>query len=151
MEVLNKGAPHLRDSRNFDTKQECIFCKIIDGKIPSVNIWENDKFLVILDAFPTMKGQVLVIPKIHEEYLFDLSDEDYCGLMMVVKNISLAIKKAFGAQKIGLIVEGLEVPHVHVRLYPLIDSGFDFEGKKFSGEEMNCFAENIKGALESNI
>ena len=127
----------------------CLFCKIVRGEIPAVKIWENKGFLVFLDAFPTMKGQVLVIPKKHEEYLFDLSEEGYCDLMLVVKKISFAMKKAFDARRIGMIVEGLEVPHVHVRLYPLIDSGFSFDKKEFSEEEMKDFAEKIKSNLSA--
>ena len=109
MNVSHKGVPSFGDSRNLDVKQECIFCKIVDGKIPYVKIWEDEKFLVFLDAFPTMKGQVLVIPKKHDEYLFDLMEGDYCDLMLVAKKISSAMKKAFGAKKIGVIVEGLEL------------------------------------------
>jgi len=100
----------------------CIFCKISRGKIPCYQIFEDQDYLVFLDAFPTMKGQVLVIPKKHlGGYLFDLSDEDYVALMRVSKRVARAIDESLGAMRTCMIVEGLDVDHVHVKLYPLFE------------------------------
>ena len=57
---------------------DCLFCKIIKGDIPSVKIWEDDNHIAILDAFPNTKGATLVIPKKHyDSYIFDMDDQIY--------------------------------------------------------------------------
>jgi histidine triad (HIT) family protein len=96
-----------------------IFSKIVNGQIPCYKIAENDHFLAFLDVFPLKKGHCLVIPKKEVDYLFDLDNETYMGLMNFSKIVSEAIIKAIPCQRIGLSVIGLEVPHAHVHLIPI--------------------------------
>ena len=99
---------------------DCIFCKIVKGEIPSAKIYEDKEFLVILDAFPYVEGQTLVIPKKHiAPYLFNTDDEFYSKIMLFSKKVARAIDKSLKPLKTGLIVEGLELDHVHIKLYPL--------------------------------
>jgi len=57
----------------------CIFCKIAAGEIPAATIWENNKFLAVLDANPNTKGMTLIIPKAHyDSYAFEMPDDVYC-------------------------------------------------------------------------
>jgi len=132
--------------------KDCIFCKIVEGKIPSYKIYEDDFAVAFLDAFPCVKGQTLVIPKKHITNSFlDLNDEDYTKLMLVAKKISKAVDKSIGCVKMGLMVEGLELNHVHVKIFPLSKSGFSGYPKmldpKPSDEEMKEIAEKIKNSL----
>jgi histidine triad (HIT) family protein len=70
-----------------------IFSKIVEGDIPAYKVAENDKFLAFLDIFPLQIGHTLVIPKKEIDYIFDLSDADYLGLMLFVKEVAEKIKK----------------------------------------------------------
>lgn len=101
----------------------CIFCKIIQGKIPSHKVWEDDKNLAFLTIRPHTEGHTLLIPKLHEDYLFNLSDQDYNSLMLAAKQLSMKLQKVFKptSGKVGVIVAGLEVPHAHIHLIPLHD------------------------------
>jgi len=74
--------------------QNCIFCKIIAGEIPSVKIWEDEDFLAILDVFPNTKGQTLVMPKRHvDSDVFDLDDDMYTRYLLAVKRVVDFLKK----------------------------------------------------------
>lgn len=96
-----------------------IFTKIVNGEIPSYKVAEDENFLAFLDIFPLAIGHTLVIPKKETDYLFDLDNESYSGLMSFSKRVALALKKAIPCKKIGVAVLGLEVPHVHIHLVPL--------------------------------
>jgi histidine triad (HIT) family protein len=96
-----------------------IFTKIVNGEIPSYKVAEDDNYLAFLDIFPLAKGHVLVIPKNETDYLFDLDDNSYLGLMHFSKRVAVALRKAIPCKKVGVAVLGLEVPHAHIHLVPL--------------------------------
>ncbi|MBC7653568.1 MAG: HIT family protein [Oligoflexus sp.] len=96
-----------------------IFSKIIAGEIPAHKVAETSEYLAFLDINPLREGHVLVIPKIEVEYIFDMEDGNYAGLMIFAKVVAKAIKKAVPCTKVGVAVIGLEVPHVHVHLIPM--------------------------------
>ena len=128
---------------------DCIFCKIAQGGIPSTKIWENEKYFAFLDINPITSGHTLLIPKNHHDYLFDMDDEQYNELMMTAKKLSHPIKKATGAKKIGVIVEGFLVHHTHIHLIPLHKGG-DLNtnnAKKASPEDLASMAEKIKAEI----
>lgn len=135
-----------------DKEDVCVFCKIVEGELPCYKIYEDEDAIVFLDAFPTMRGQVLVIPKKHlAPWLFDLEDEIYVKLMLVAKKIVRAVDKALTPVKTGMIVEGLELDHVHIKIFPLSEKGFLDYPKKMdplpSKEEMQEIAEKIRKEL----
>jgi histidine triad (HIT) family protein len=96
-----------------------IFSRIVAGEIPAHKIAETDDFLAFLDVMPTTMGHTLVIPKKEIDYLFNLDDDLYAGLMAFAKKVAPAIEKAVPCKRIGVAVIGLEVPHAHVHLIPL--------------------------------
>ncbi len=98
---------------------DCIFCKIVAGEIPAEKIWEDETFLSFLDVNPLNPGHLLVIPKKHTEYLFDMPDTEYSELMIKAKEAAIRMKEKLGPKKVGLVVEGFGVPHVHVHLIPI--------------------------------
>lgn len=99
----------------------CIFCKIIKGEIPSYKVWEDDQALAFLTLRPHTKGHLLLIPKIHEDYFFDLDDEAIKDLTIKAKPLAQALKKVYKPKsgKVGLLLMGMGVPHVHIHLIPL--------------------------------
>lgn len=96
-----------------------IFTKIIRRDVPAHFIYEDDQCIAIMDKSPAVKGQSLVIPKKEVDYAFDLDDESYVHLFRVAKMIAKASDRALGAKRTCLVVEGFDVPHVHVKIYPL--------------------------------
>ena len=127
-----------------------IFSKIIAGEIPAYVVAESNEFLAFLDISPLAEGHVLVIPKKEVDYIFDLDDETYTGLLIFAKIVATAIKKAIPCKKVGVAVIGLEVPHAHIHLIPMnnvSDMNFSREKLKPSQEELAAAAALIKAAL----
>ena len=127
------------------TKTDCIFCKIIDGEIPVVKIFEDKKYFAFLDMNPINPGHTLLIPKKHTDYLFDLSDDEYSELMLKAKHLAKILKNKLKSKKIGLIVEGFGVSHVHIHLIPINSMGElnQKRTKPMNKEELNKVAEKI--------
>ena len=112
-----------------------IFTKIIAGEIPCHKVHEDDKILVFMDILPVQPGMVLVVPKAEVDNFEDLSDEDYQALWATVKKVAKKMRQVFPAKKkIAVQVEGLDVAHVHVKMFP-IDSGAEFHAKPNLGNE----------------
>jgi len=124
-----------------------IFSKIIIGKIPAYKIAENDNYIAFLDVFPLKRGHILVVPKKEVDYLFDLDNTTYEGLMTFAKTIAIALKKSISCQRVGMSVIGLEVPHAHIHLIPINamnDMNFANEKLKLSAEEFSNIASQIR-------
>ena len=115
-----------------------VFKKIIDGEIEAYKIYEDDKFLVFLDAFPKAPGHSLVIPKEEVVWVWDVTLYD--EYMRLARRIAMAIQKAFNTKMVLMLVHGDEVPHAHIHLRPSIPN--DGSEKDF---EANM--EKIKKAL----
>lgn len=127
-----------------------IFSKIVSGEIEAYKVAESIDFLAFLDVSPLAEGHTLVIPKKEVDYIFDLDDETYNGLMIFARIVAEGIKKVIPCKKVGVAVVGLEVPHVHIHLIPLNevnDMNFSRSKLSFSKEEMEATAEKIKEAL----
>ena len=126
-----------------------IFTKIIKGEIPCHKIAETEDIFAFLDVFPCAPGHTLVVPKKEVDYLFDLSDELYAGLMAFAKSLEPAIRKAVPCKRVGVAVIGLEVPHAHVHLIPMNSmNDMNFNSKiKISQEELAEIAGKIKDGL----
>jgi histidine triad (HIT) family protein len=123
-----------------------IFSRIVKGEIPCYKIAENENFLAFLDIHPLVEGHTLVIPKKEVDYIFDLDDETYSGLMKFSKYVAAGIKKAISCNRVGVTVIGLEVPHAHVHLIPLnrmADMDFSRPKLSFSQKELISTAAKI--------
>lgn len=128
-----------------------IFTKIIKGEIPSYKIAEDERYYAFLDINPLAKGHTLVVPKVEEDYIFDLDDDTLAGLNVFAKRVAKAIEKNIDCERIGIAVLGLEVPHVHIHLIPINDIGdinFSNPKLKFSNEEFEAVALKIRKAFE---
>src|SRR6266542_5609788 len=97
-----------------------IFDEIIDGNIPAWKVWEDSKYLAFLTPFANTPGLTVIIPKrIPGGYVFDMDDLEIAGLMTAAKKVAKLLEKALGVSKVGLVVEGEGVAHVHAKLYPM--------------------------------
>lgn len=101
----------------------CIFCKIATGEIPSKTVYEDDDFRAILDISPASKGHVIILPKNHADNIFEISDEDASGIMLVAKKIASKVKNVFGCDGVNILqnngeAAGQTVFHLHVHVIP---------------------------------
>lgn len=123
-----------------------IFSKIISGQIPCYKIAEDENYFSFLDIAPLTKGHTLVVPKKEVDYIFDLDNKTYLGLMDFSKRVSLAIKSTINCNRISMQVIGLEVPHAHVHLIPIStmnDCNFSNAKLKLNKEEFEEIANSI--------
>jgi len=130
-----------------------IFSKIINGEIPCYKIAETEKCIAFLDVFPLVEGHVLVVPKKEVDYIFDLEDSDFTELQLFSKKVARAIKQVISCKRIGVAVIGLEVPHAHIHLVPMIntdDLNFTKSKLKPSKEQLEEVARKISEAFLIN-
>ena len=100
---------------------DCIFCKIVQGKIPARKIMETEKTLAFLDAFPLTRGHTLVIPKNHYVKIQEMKKEDNTDLFDTVRILTSKIEHLTSSSLIAIHngkESGQEVPHVHVHIIP---------------------------------
>lgn len=102
---------------------DCIFCKIINGDIPSYKLYEDEKTLAFLDAFPGTRGHSLVIPKVHYQDILDTPEDVYANLIQTASKLAKSLKKALNYDGINLMQHtgahaGQTVFHIHVHLFP---------------------------------
>ena len=108
---------------------DCIFCKIIEGKIPSYKVYEDDFVYAFLDISQGTKGHTLVIPKKHVATVYDLSEEEASQVFKVIPKLSKALKKAFNPIGLNLVSNNEQpyqtVHHFHIHILPrYIDDEF---------------------------
>lgn len=129
----------------------CIFCKIANGEIPSKTLYEDEKFRVILDIGPAAKGHALIIPKNHYANLYELPDEVASNVMLLAKKMASQMTDRLSCDGFNLVqnngeVAGQTVFHFHMHLIPRYkDDGQKIGWKpgKPSQEEL----EEIRGIL----
>ncbi|MCX7771314.1 MAG: HIT family protein [Proteobacteria bacterium] len=102
---------------------DCIFCKIIEGTIPSEMVYEDNLFLAILDINPVNKGHVLVLPKKHSENIFDFEEPEISKVMTVIKKISKVLMETLNAEGVNIIQNngkpaGQIIFHSHFHIIP---------------------------------
>lgn len=98
--------------------KDSIFTKIVKGEMPCHKVYEDDLTIAFLDIYSPVEGKTLVITKNQVDQFIDLPDEDYQALWQSVKKVSKRIRDVMDTDRVGVIVEGVEVPHVHVHLIP---------------------------------
>jgi histidine triad (HIT) family protein len=97
---------------------DCIFCKIIKGEIPSTKVYENENFLAFLDIHPVSDGHLMIIPKKHIVWMQDADDETISEIFKLAKKLMVAIKKGTGCDYVQLSIVGKDIPHFHIHLIP---------------------------------
>jgi histidine triad (HIT) family protein len=118
-----------------DQAAETVFTKIINGDIPSHRVYEDDNTYAFMDIYPIQPGMVLVVSKAPVDNFEDLSEADYQALWSTVQKVAKKLRQVFpDKKKIGVQVEGLDVPHAHVKLIP-INSGADFHAEQDTSRE----------------
>ncbi len=128
-----------------------IFTRIVQREIPAYIICEDENFLAFLDINPLAKGHTLVIPKTEVDYIFDLEPQLLSGLFLFAQKVARAIDRWSDAERVGVVVIGLEVPHAHIHLVP-INGIHDIEFSKpklqLTPEQFSSIAEEITKNLD---
>ncbi len=132
---------------------DCIFCKIVKGEIPCYKVYEDDLFLAFLDINPVAAGHVLLVPKKHYRWVYDVPEfEKY---WKIAQKIALAIKNSsLNPDFVTFLTIGNEVPHSHIHIIPRNNSDqvgsvlSSIPHQKFSGEEFSKITTTIKDSLK---
>lgn len=98
---------------------DCLFCRLIQGDLPTYRVYENDNFVVMLDIHPINPGHVLVVPKAHVDSFHEAEDALYVPMMLLVKRMALAIKAMFVPLQVVMATSGVGNRHVHVHVLPV--------------------------------
>lgn len=96
-----------------------VFTRIIEGELPSHMVWRDDRCVAFLSINPLRHGHTLVVPIAEVDHWLDLDPDLAAHLMVVAQRIGTAQQEAFQPLRVGLMVAGLEVPHVHLHVLPI--------------------------------
>lgn len=129
----------------------CIFCKIANGEIPSKTLYEDEDFRVILDIEPATKGHALILPKKHFANIYELPEEYASRVFKVAKNMSVKMKNALDFDGFNVLqnngeAAGQTVFHFHMHLIPRYvgdNAGLDMPGKKAADYDLGEVAAKI--------
>lgn len=131
-------------------KEDCIFCKIANGEIPSVKIWEDEKHIAILDVNPNTEGMTLVLTKEHyDSDATDMPEKEYCELMLAAKKVAKLLENGLKVKRAAIVIEGLGVNHVHIKLYPI--HGIDEKFKEMWAGGKEIYFDRYEGYITTEL
>lgn len=99
--------------------EDSVFTKIIKGEIPCHKIYEDAETIVFLDIDPYTPGHALVVPKKQIDHLWDVEDSLYQHLMEIAKKVANRQREVLEPKRVGVVVEGFAIPHVHIHVFPM--------------------------------
>ncbi|MEO0492772.1 MAG: HIT family protein [Actinomycetota bacterium] len=129
-----------------------IFTRIIDGEIPGRFVWRDDVCVAFLDVRPLAHGHVLVVPRTEVDQWTDLDADTVTHLMGVAHEVGQAQKALLSPARVGLMIAGFEVPHVHVHVVPMNGMGdLDFANADTNPDPaaLDALRDQLEAALES--
>jgi diadenosine tetraphosphate (Ap4A) HIT family hydrolase len=127
-----------------------IFTKIINGELPGRFVYEDDDVVAFLTIEPMTQGHTLVVPRAEIDQWQNVDAPVFARVMEVSQLIGKAVCRAFRTERAGVIIAGIEVPHLHVHVFParnLSDFGFANVDRNPSKESLDEAQAKIKGAL----
>ena len=143
-----------------EAKENCVFCKILDGKLSVSMIYEDDKIAVFVDLYPVNEGHLLIIPKYHASAMKDVDTDTLRHMMAMAQKMNAALRTSkYKCEGVNLFVAdgeaaGQEVFHCHLHVYPRFEGdGFGFrynKSKHFIQSErqkMDDIARELKSKL----
>ncbi|VTR09460.1 HIT family protein [Clostridioides difficile] len=129
-----------------------VFSMIINGDLPGRFVWKDGEAVAFLTIEPVTPGHVLVVPRAEVDHWEQMDTAAFAHLSAVAQNVGRAVKDAFDAPRMGLLIAGLEVPHVHVHVFPALSmQTFDLANanKNARPEDLDAAAEKIRASLRS--
>lgn len=142
----------------FDSN--CIFCKIVKGDIPAAKVYEDEHVLAFLDISQVTKGHTLVIPKVHQKDIFELSPDVASHLFSVIPKIAHGLKEAYQPKGLNLVNNngesaGQTVFHYHAHLIPRYGKGDGFgavwkdHSSDYHSDDLQKMAQGIAAFIKS--
>lgn len=134
-------------------KEDCVFCKIANGEIPSRTLYEDERFRVILDLGPATRGHALLLPKEHAADLFELPEETASAVLIVAKRVAERMKEKLHFDGMNLVqnngaAAGQTVSHFHFHMIPRYDKdgqNINWIPGKPTQEELDAVKDQIVG------
>ncbi len=134
--------------------EQCLFCNIIAGKIPSYKVYEDNSFVAILDINPANPGHLVLLPKAHMSSLMEMSEQDMFKFFTIARALSLSLLE-FGAEGVNFLyamgeTAGQRSPHMLMHIIPRYKNDkvkFVWEPKKFSEEEFKTQQQKISSLI----
>lgn len=129
--------------------RDCVFCKIVADELPSHKVYEDSEFMAFLDIMPYTKGHVLVIPKKHYRWVWDVPNTG--KYFTVGKTVARALQKAFNKELIITLTFGEQVPHAHIHILPgnnnFMKKLIGIPREELPDKKMEQIAEKIRSSL----
>ncbi len=129
--------------------EDCLFCNIVKGELPTFKIYEDDHYLAFLDISPRTPGHTLVIPKAHFRWVYDVTE--FGEYWEVAKKITQAMQKSLSPKYVAYLTFGTEISHAHIHIVPMYEFSEDIsERNKYDDDFMNSTAEKIVKAIKKS-
>jgi histidine triad (HIT) family protein len=128
-----------------------VFTRIIDGDLPGRFVHRDERCVAFLSINPLRPGHLLVVPRVEVEHWVDLDADEWVHLNQVAQRLGQALQRAYDPVKVGVILAGMEVPHVHIHLVPIDherDLNFANADPDPSPEDLDHAADTIRQALD---
>ncbi|RBP64164.1 histidine triad (HIT) family protein [Brevibacterium sanguinis] len=128
-----------------------LFTKIITGEIPGTFVHEDDRCVAFLDVSPLTEGHVMVVPREEISHWIDADQDLIDHLMAVAKRIGRAQQAAFDCERIGVLIQGYEIPHLHIHVWPtnsIADFDLSDRSPMLDADALAGPAEKIRRALD---
>lgn len=134
-------------------REDCIFCKIARGEIPSRTIYEDDTFKVILDLSPATRGHALILPREHAENIYELPEDTAGKVMVLARRLAVTMRDRLHCGGLNLVqnngeLAGQTVSHFHVHMIPRYEGdgqSINWEARETAQEELDAVREEIVG------
>ncbi|SER96298.1 histidine triad (HIT) family protein [Salisediminibacterium halotolerans] len=158
--VYNCWIPKNKEVNELAQHSDCIFCKIVSGDIPGAKVYEDEHVLAFLDISQVTEGHTLVIPKNHQENIYDLTEDDASHVFQAVPKVARALKQSFNISGLNMLnnngeFAGQSVFHFHVHLLPRYDESDGFAAKwhthadDYSAEKLQDIAKTIEANIQA--
>ena len=127
-----------------------VFTRIIAGELPGRFVWRDDVVVAFMTIEPIRPGHVLVVPRAEVDHWVDLDPATWARVAEVARIVGLAVREAMGGARVGQMIAGFEVPHVHVHVFPAEDLGdvsFERVDRSPDPADLDDAAVRIRAAL----
>ena len=149
--------PAVGDIKSSMGDKHCIFCAIAEGAAGAFIVHENAHAVVFLDKHPINPGHVLAVPRRHVGAFYELDEESFVGLMLVVRRLASVLEAVYRPKRVGMLAAGFDVAHAHVHVLPMHDyhditSRAILEGTRAhpTEAELRAAAEKIRRSLNTD-
>jgi histidine triad (HIT) family protein len=129
-----------------------VFTKIIDGELPGRFVWSDERAVAFLSVNPLGPGHTLVVPREEVDHWVDAGGELVAHLTAVSKAVAVAVRTIWQPPRVGLMVAGFEVPHLHLHVFPAWDmSAFDFANaaRTVDAAEQDAHRDRLRATLRA--